>query len=77
LVFYSMYATAYNPAVAAVFSITPGTSLSLTSTRIYETGAKQLLWGGNAEWTIALYDILQRNVFIPISTTETASQAKS
>lgn len=71
LMFYSMYATAYNPAVAAVFSITPGTSLSLTSTRIYETGAKQLLWGGNAEWTIALYDILQRNVFIPISTTET------
>jgi len=71
LPFYSMYATAYNPAVAAVFSITPGTSLSLTSTRIYETGAKQLLWDGKAEWTIALYDILQRNVFIPISTTET------
>jgi iron complex outermembrane recepter protein len=71
LTFYSMYATAYNPAVAAVFSITPGTSLSLTSTRIYETGAKQLLWDGKAEWTIALYDILQRNVFIPISTTET------
>jgi iron complex outermembrane recepter protein len=71
LVFYSMYATAYNPAVAAVFSITPGTSLQLTSSRIYETGAKQLLWDGRAEWTIALYDILQRNVFIPISTTET------
>jgi iron complex outermembrane recepter protein len=71
LMFYSMYATAYNPAVAAVFSITPGTSLQLTSSRIYETGAKQLLWDGKAEWTIALYDILQRNVFIPISTTET------
>jgi iron complex outermembrane recepter protein len=71
LTFYSMYATAYNPAVAAVFSITPGTSLQLTSTRIYETGAKQLLWDGKAEWTIALYDIVQRNVFIPISTTET------
>jgi iron complex outermembrane recepter protein len=71
LTFYSMYATAYSPAAAAVFSITPGTSLSLTSTRIYETGAKQLLWDGKAEWTIALYDILQRNVFIPISTTET------
>jgi iron complex outermembrane recepter protein len=71
LMFYSMYATAYNPAVAAVFSITPGTSLQLTSSRIYETGAKQLLWDGKAEWTVALYDIVQRNVFIPISTTET------
>jgi iron complex outermembrane receptor protein len=71
LTFYSMYATAYNPAVAAVFSITPGTSLQLTSSRIYETGAKQLLWDGKAEWTVALYDIVQRNVFFPISTTQT------
>jgi iron complex outermembrane recepter protein len=71
LTFYSMYATAYNPAVAAVFSITPGTSLQLTSSRIYETGAKQLFWDSRAEWTIALYDIVQRNVFFPISTTET------
>ena len=71
LTFYSMYATAYNPAVAALFSITPGTSLQLTSSRIYETGAKQLLWDGKAEWTVALYDIVQRNVFFPISTTQT------
>jgi iron complex outermembrane recepter protein len=71
LMFYSMYATAYNPAVAAVFSITPGTSLQLTSSRIYETGAKQILWDGKAEWTLALYDIVQRNVFFPISTTQT------
>jgi iron complex outermembrane receptor protein len=71
LTFYSMYATAYNPAVAAVFSITPGTSLQLTSSRIYETGAKQLFWNNRAEWTVALYDIVQRNVFIPISTTQT------
>jgi len=66
-----MYATAYNPAVAALFSITPGTSLQLTSSQIYETGAKQLLWDGKAEWTVALYDIVQRNVFFPISTTQT------
>jgi iron complex outermembrane receptor protein len=71
LTFYSMYATAYNPAVAAVFSIAPGTSLQLTSSRIYETGAKQLFWNNRAEWTVALYDIVQRNVFIPISTTQT------
>jgi iron complex outermembrane receptor protein len=71
LTLYSMYATAYNPAVAAVFSIMPGTSLQLTSSRIYESGAKQLFWDNRAEWTVALYDIVQRNVFIPISTTQT------
>ena len=67
LMFYSMYATAYDPAVAAVFSITPGTSLQLTSSRTYETGAKQLFWDGRAEWTVSLYDIDQRNVFVQIN----------
>jgi iron complex outermembrane recepter protein len=67
LMFYSMYATAYDPAVAAVFSITPGSSLNLTSSRTYETGAKQLFWDGRAEWTVALYDIDQRNVFVQIN----------
>src|SRR5262249_31687723 len=52
LMFYSMYATAYDPAVAGIFSIKPGT-LQLTSTRLYETGAKQQLWDGRAEWTVA------------------------
>jgi iron complex outermembrane recepter protein len=69
LVFYSMYATAYDPAVAGIFSITPASSLQLTSARTYETGAKQVLWDGKAEWTVAAYDILQHNVFVPVSTT--------
>jgi iron complex outermembrane receptor protein len=66
--FYGMYATAYDPAVAGIFSIT---SPQLTSTRIYETGAKQQFWNGRAEWTVALYDIVQRNVFVPVNTTTT------
>ncbi|MGC2077652.1 MAG: TonB-dependent receptor [Xanthobacteraceae bacterium] len=68
LMFYSMYAMAYDPAVAGVFSIT---SPQLTSTRLYETGAKQQFWNGRAEWTVALYDIVQRNVFVPVNTTTT------
>jgi iron complex outermembrane receptor protein len=64
-----MYATAYDPAAAGVFSISPANSLQLTSARTYETGAKQILWDGRAEWTVALYDIRQRNVFVPVSTT--------
>lgn len=70
LMFYSMYATAYDPAVAGVFSLTQG-SLQLTSTRILETGAKQQFWDDRAEWTVALYDIVQRNVFVPVNTTTT------
>ncbi len=73
LMFYSMYATAYDPAVAGVFSLAPdpasGNALQLTSSRLYETGAKQLFWDNRAEWTVALYDISQRNVLVPVSTT--------
>ena len=69
LVFYGMFATAYNPAAAALFSVTPAQTTLLTSSRIYETGVKQILWGGRAEWTFAAYDIRQRNVFVPVNTT--------
>ncbi len=69
LVFYSMYATAYDPAAAGIFSITPGTSLELTSARIYETGIKQLLWDSKAEWTLSAYDIERRNVFVQVNAT--------
>ena len=71
LMFYSMYATAYNPAIAAVFSISPANSLQLTSSRTYETGAKQIFWDGKAEWTVSLYDIIQRNVLVPVNVTTT------
>jgi iron complex outermembrane recepter protein len=71
LMFYSMYATAYDPAVAAVFSVSPANSLQLTSSRTYETGAKQLFWDNKAEWTLSLYDIVQRNVLVPVNTTTT------
>ncbi len=64
LMFYSMYATAYDPAAANIFSISPGTSLALTSSAIYEAGVKQLLWDNKAEWTFAAYDITRRNVYV-------------
>ena len=69
LVFYSMYATAFDPAAAGIFSVTPGTSLDLTSSRIYETGVKQLLWDGKAEWTFSAYDLARQNVYVQINDT--------
>ena len=74
LVFYSMYATAYDPAAAGIFSVSPGTTLALTSARIYETGVKQLLWGGNAEWSFSAYDIDRHNVYVQL-TNSTATLA--
>jgi iron complex outermembrane recepter protein len=70
LMFYSMYSTAYDPAAAGVFSITPGATLALTSAKIYETGVKHLFWDNRAEWTLAAYDITRNNVYVPISDTE-------
>jgi len=72
LMFYSMYATSYDPAAAGIFSISPANSLELTSARIYETGVKQLFWDNRAEWTLAAYDISRNNVFVAISDTESA-----
>jgi iron complex outermembrane recepter protein len=71
LMLYAMYATAYDPASAGIFSIAPnpagGNSVQLTSTKLYETGAKQELWNGRAEWTFAAYSIIQNNVYVPVS----------
>jgi iron complex outermembrane receptor protein len=72
LVFYSMYATSYDPAVANVFFINGSAPLALTSARIYESGVKQLLWDNRAEWTFAVYDIAKRNVYVPITDTTSA-----
>jgi len=62
-VFYSMYATAFDPAVASIFAINPNLPILLTSSRIYETGVKQLLWDSRAEWTFSAYDIIRKNVY--------------
>ena len=69
MTFYSTYATSYDPAAANVFSVNASTPLALTSAAIYETGVKQLLWDGRAEWTFAAYDITRRNVYVPITDT--------
>jgi iron complex outermembrane recepter protein len=70
LVFYAMTSTAYDPAAAGIFSINPGSSLQLTSARLYEAGVKQLFWDNRAEWTFAAYDISRRNVYVAISDRE-------
>ena len=67
LMFYGMTATAYDPAAAGIFSVTPGTTLDLTSARIYETGVKAISPDKRAEFTFAAYDIERRNVYVQIT----------
>ena len=64
LMFYGMYATAYDPAAAGIFSVSPANSLELTSARIYETGVKMISDDKRAEATFAVYDIERRNVYV-------------
>jgi iron complex outermembrane recepter protein len=72
LTFYSMFATAFDPAAAGIFSVTPGTSLELTSSKIFETGVKQLFWDNKAEWAVAAYDLTRNNVYVQINDTTSA-----
>jgi iron complex outermembrane recepter protein len=67
LMFYGMYATAYDPAIADIFSVSPGNSVDLTSARIYETGVKLISDDKRAEATIAAYDIVRHNVFVALT----------
>jgi iron complex outermembrane receptor protein len=67
LMLYGMYATAYDPAVADIFSVTPGTSIDLTSARIFETGAKLISDDKRLEATFAAYDILRQNVYVQLT----------
>ena len=77
LMFYSMFATAYDPAAAGIFSVSPANSLALTSAKIYETGVKQLFWDNRAEWTLAAYDITRNNVYVAISDTQSSTRRRS
>jgi iron complex outermembrane receptor protein len=67
LMLYAMYATAYNPSVAGIFSLSAGVPLELTSARIYETGARMISADGRAEATFAAYDIERRNVYVALT----------
>jgi iron complex outermembrane receptor protein len=67
LMFYGMTATAYDPAIADIFSVSPGNSLDLTSARIYETGVKVISDDKRAEATFAVYDIVRHNVFVALT----------
>ncbi|UFZ02735.1 TonB-dependent receptor [Bradyrhizobium ontarionense] len=63
LTFYSQYATASDLSVGSLFLLSPTQKLTLTSARSYETGVKNLLWDGRAEWTLSLFDIERSNVY--------------
>ncbi len=67
LTFYSQYATAADPTVANIFNLRPTQPQLLTTSRTYETGIKHLFWNNKAEWTLSVFDIERKNVYVPES----------
>jgi iron complex outermembrane recepter protein len=63
MTFYSQYATAADVPASNLFLISPTQPLNLTTARTYETGVKDLLWDGRAEWSFSAFDIERRNVY--------------
>ena len=63
MTFYSQYATASDLSAGSIFLLSPTQQLTLTSARSYETGVKNLLWNGRAEWTFSVFDIERSNVY--------------
>jgi iron complex outermembrane receptor protein len=63
MTFYSQYATGADVAANNIFLLGAQQPLNLTTSRTYETGVKQLFWGGKAEWSFSAFDILRKNVY--------------
>lgn len=63
LTFYSQYATASDLAAGSMFMLSPTQRLLLSPARSYETGVKNLLWDGRAEWSLSAFDIERENVY--------------
>ena len=60
---YAQYATAADVAANNIFLLQASQPLSLTRSRTYETGIRNVLWDRKAEWTLALFDIERTNVY--------------
>lgn len=63
MTFYSQYATASDLSAGSIFLLSPTQPLLLSPARSYETGVKNLLWNGKAEWTFSAFDIERSNVY--------------
>ena len=60
---YAQYATAADVAANNIFLLQASQPLSLTRSRTYETGIRNMLWDRKAEWTLAVFDIERTNVY--------------
>jgi len=68
LMLYAMTATSYDPSGPSnAFTVSPGSTLDLTSARIYEAGVKAISADKRAEFTFAAYDIERRNVYVALT----------
>lgn len=62
---YASYATAVEPGGTLLVLNRNQSQLDLTTAKQLEIGLKQGFWSGKGEWTAAIYDIQEKNVFVP------------
>ena len=62
LAFYGQYATGVDPVGGLITLAQSNAQFDLATGRQIEIGVKQTLWGGRAEWTLAGYDIVKRDL---------------
>lgn len=65
LTLYGSYTTAIEPGGTLLLLNRNQSQLDLTKAKQWEAGLKQAFWSGRGEWTLAVYEIEKRNVFVP------------
>ncbi|WP_158592266.1 TonB-dependent receptor [Noviherbaspirillum sedimenti] len=65
LTLYASYATAVEPGGTLLLLNRNQSQLALSRAKQWEAGLKQGFWAGKGEWTLAIYDIVKTNVFVP------------
>ena len=67
---YGQYATAADPVGTNIFIVRAGENFDLATGAQWEIGVKGDLWNKRAEWTLAYFDIVRKNILTQTSLTE-------
>ncbi|MFO0774699.1 MAG: TonB-dependent receptor [Nitrospiraceae bacterium] len=67
---YGQYATAVDPVSSSLFVARANQKFDLATGMQWEVGAKGQFWNKRAEWTVAYFDIVRKNILTQVSQVE-------
>jgi iron complex outermembrane recepter protein len=73
ITFYGQYATAADPVGGSLFGLRNTQLFDLATGKQWEVGAKGQFWDNRAQWTLAYFDIVRKNILTQISQTESVN----